>query len=265
MTIFLRNKSNKKNGLIVSLGFVGFIILIFVVTFSVARYIPRLSILAATTLLDANTLRTENALILKSIPQSKKALAIQNQELRQKVAELQSIVADRNTLSLENQQLKEVFGRKADSDKKILARILAKPPISSYDSLLIDVGQNDGIEAGDIAYIGNVAVGQVTEVLKNTSKVALFSAPGNEITAEIGTEHLPIKIKGMGGYNFSAQVPKNSPISRGDSAALQNFRVSVLGNVYKIETKPEEPFDEIMITLPFNLNNILWVEIKTTQ
>jgi hypothetical protein len=111
-------------------------------------------------------------------------------------------------LKKENLELKKILNRK-ESDNLILSYILKKPPFTAYDSYIIDVGSKDGISIGDKVYAsGNILIGTVAEVNRNSSKVNLYSSYGNKFDILIGNNDIEAVAVGNGGGSFTAIIPK---------------------------------------------------------
>ena len=105
------------------------------------------------------------------------------------------------------------------------ARVMAVPPRSPYDTLLILGGEEDGVGPSDIAMVEGVALGEVAELYPYTSVVELYSAPGVERDGQIrdgGT----IIIRGAGGGAFEAIVPDDVDVSVGDTVDRKSTRLN---------------------------------------
>jgi hypothetical protein len=110
--------------------------------------------------------------------QSKKTLLTRTEALMKENAALKAEVQDRKILAAENDSLKELFGRKPQKKDFIYAAVLARPGFFTYDSLVLDAGKADGIEAGQMVYAGEYTViGTISDVYDSSSRVILFSNP----------------------------------------------------------------------------------------
>ncbi|MEK7147506.1 MAG: rod shape-determining protein MreC [Patescibacteria group bacterium] len=164
-------------------------------------------------------------------------------------------------LAVENQELKELGGRNV-KEPFVLAAILNRPPISPYDTLIIDAGSAEGIAVGDIAAVDeNSAIGEVSSVAKNSAVVSLYSTPERETPVAVGIERTAAPARGRGGGNFEVRLPKSVTLEIGDVIALPSINHRLLGFVSKIETGSNDPFQTILFRLPINLNNLRFVMI----
>ena len=163
----------------------------------------------------------------------------------------------------DNAQLKELLGRKAENDDRILSVILARPPRIPYDSLIIDVGQDHDVQVGDLVY-GEMdyLIGHIDAVYSQSSEVKLFSAPGEKIDVLLGSSTIPVVAEGRGGGNFYIKVPKNIVVAEGDEVTVPSLASIVLGTAEKVESSDGDAFSYIYFKLPVSLNALHYVEIK---
>ena len=86
--------------------------------------------------------------------ESKKILNNENVNLKNELNDLKTSLFSLDALRDENLKLKEELGRKFVKNS-IIASVLARPTLSPYDTLIIDVGSDDGISVGDKVVVGN--------------------------------------------------------------------------------------------------------------
>lgn len=187
-------------------------------------------------------------------------LAKENETLRQQILILSAENADRKMLFAENAELKLGLGRVLDS-KPVHATILKKPPVSPYDTFVLDVGTNNGVTSGDTVAFGNLVIGEIIDVGTSYSKARLFSSPGNVFQGTIGEENISIEAKGIGGGAFEALVPIGANVEEGNTLILPSISPKVFGYVERTEDLTDEGFKKIFFTLPINLNQIGAVSI----
>lgn len=181
---------------------------------------------------------------------SKTSLLIENAELKKELRDTSLKLLDRNLLYEENLSLKEQLGR-SGGGQSIFARVLAKPGMSLYDTLVIDVGTKEGIKGGErVLYGDNVLIGEVAEVHERTAKVKLYSSPGEQIAVTIGTRAVPAIAVGYGGGNFEIKIPRDTPIAEGDAILAPSLMAHFLGVVEHIEVKSNDPFEQILFKSP---------------
>src|SRR5690606_20632549 len=131
--------------------------------------------------------------------QARKNIVDENRRLRQELIKEESRLARLQVLEKENADLKKVLERE-NLSQTILAYVLSKPPQMLFDTLIIDAGQNLGVEKYSIVCTeGGIAIGKIEEVLGKTSRVMLFSTSREETSAFIARNNLSVTLIGRGG------------------------------------------------------------------
>lgn len=224
----------------------------------------------------------------------------QNEELKRELADMNIRLQTTQAVSDENDQLKALLKRPVASSISIatlqastttpvdtlanlkpspytLAAVLKRPPIAPYDELVIDIGSSDGVTVGNQVYAsGNVLIGQVSDVLGQTSKVALYSSPNmtydvlitdnsvGSTTGGIGKNTIvPAVAHGLGGGQFSVQVPRDVVASAGDVVTVPSISGKTIGVVGAVIMDPAQPFETILFTSLTNIYDLRWVLVDT--
>lgn len=189
-----------------------------------------------------------------------------NTLLRAELASTSALIADRNALYQENLELKNRLGR-VGTASVILAGVLLRPPAIPYDTLLVDAGEVEGVHAGDFVSAGGTTrIGTVGEVYAHTSRVILFSSPGQTYDALLhlaSTTHVvPISMQGQGSGSFMGQVPAGTPVKVGDSIIFPGIASSLAGSVSSVLFDPKQSFATLYARLPVDLLSLRFVEIE---
>lgn len=156
------------------------------------------------------------------------------------------------------------FSRKIKlEDGDVISTVLMRPPLSPYDVLVIDRGQDMGINTGDQVYAWNgFPIGEVVTVYKTRSIVKLLSAPENKIEVYIGTSTTAVTAQGKGGGNFFLKLPKVSNIKKGDMVARKFLSPEVFSTIEYVDSHDGEAYTYAYFKLPINLNNLVYVLVK---
>ncbi len=198
---------------------------------------------------------------------SNRALAVENNLLRAELASTSVALMDRSILIQENLDLKSRLGRLSPAMSSVLATVLLRPPASPYDTLVIDVGRNEGVAPGDlVAAGGSVYIGTVHEVYATTARVVLFSAPGESYSAllldAVATTSLAISVAGQGAGSLTAEVPAGTSVRAGDSVLFPNLMPQITATVIQVEEKNQASFKTIYMQLPVTINSLRFVEVR---
>jgi len=193
---------------------------------------------------------------------SKKSLIEENNNL---LAEIESSRKDLLFLDLakkENETLKDLLNRKKLKDNLILASVLVKPGFSPYDTLIVDAGKNDNISVGELVMAGaSVFIGEVAEVYDSSSKIKLYSSPGEKINVLVGPNNILKEAQGIGDGNFKIEVPKEVGVKVGDSVVIPSINTNVFGIVEKVESKETDSFQTVLFKNPVNIHELKFVEV----
>jgi len=196
--------------------------------------------------------------------------ASESNVLREELAAMRAQVADRDVLYAENLDLKNRLHRNI-LVHRTLAGVLLRPPVVPYDTLLVDVGANNGVQVGDkVAAGGTVLLGTVSEVYTTTARVRLLSAPGNtyEGLLWVKDKTIPLTVEGQGGGSMRAQIPAGTGVVAGAAIVLPGILGGYTGVVSHVEIKNGESFETVYFRLPVNPLELRYVEIwneNTTQ
>ena len=184
-------------------------------------------------------------------------------ELRSAYTELQANNAKNNALQKENDDLKNILGR-STLLHPLLATILKKPPFSAYDTFILDAGSDYNVKKGDRVYtLGDIPIGEIAEVIGNTSKVLLYSSSGQKFTVLMGTSKIEATAMGKGGGYFEASLPRDTKIVAGDTVLVPSLTNSFVGTVEAIASEPSEPFSKVLFRQPVNIYEQRWVLVDT--
>jgi len=203
---------------------------------------------------------------------SKNSLLLENENLKSKLNEQETRISNYNSVLDENLKIKEILGRKQETRPNgssgreanvILAAILSKPNQSLYDTLIIDVGTKSGILLEQkIFALGNVPIGYITEVYTNTSKVILYSNPGEITEVVISGRDTFMQVVGRGGGNFEMILPRDFILEKGTEVVLPGITPYVVGIVQTVISDPRDSFQKALLTSPVNIQELKFVEVE---
>jgi cell shape-determining protein MreC len=202
-----------------------------------------------------------------STTSSNHSLALENARLRAELASTTALVADRDLLYSENVELRSRLGRLPTNASSVLAAILLRPPAVPYDTLLLDVGRNAGVEPGDVvAAGGSLYLGTIKEVYATSARVVLYSAPGQSYSALLvntaATSSLALSVVGQGSGSLTAEVPAAAAVSVGDHVLFPSITPELIAKVVFIDDHASASFKTIYMQLPINMNALRFVEVR---
>lgn len=194
----------------------------------------------------------------------KKSLEAENNEIKEKLNELESRKLFCLNTEKENEELRtSLFRANAKKKEYIIAAILKRPPEIPYDTAILDAGADNGVVVGmTVTAYGETLIGHIAEVFKNSSKVKLISFPQEETSVILGGSNTAISAKGKGGENLEISLPREITVNNGELITTPGINGLVVGVVEKIESDPSNPFQKIIFRLPTNIRQLKNVMIE---
>lgn len=193
-----------------------------------------------------------------------KSLVATNQTLKAENESLKLTILANQQAADDYRHLRATLGERELATKNLVARVIASPNRSTFDTLLLDLGRsNSGKPIGPGLLVGNgdVLLGQLVSVDTKVSKVKMFSSAGEKTAAVIGPSKVPADLMGRGGGNFAAFLPRGITVAAGDLATVPMYGGRLLAVVGSVDNNPEEPFQTIYLKSPINLFTLAWLEI----
>lgn len=177
------------------------------------------------------------------------------------LAERDALRAERDRLMAENALLRAEGSVSPEESSGIVAGVIARPPLSPYDVLIVGKGSNDGVQAGALVFSNGIPLGTVADAGFGTSHIGLFSAPGRTVSGWVGEARIPVTVVGEGAGAFTATVARDAGILEGDTVFVPGPGALPLGTVARITTHPSSPGATLFIRPLVNLFTLSVVTI----
>ena len=191
----------------------------------------------------------------------KNTLVSENISLQEQITQLGARVADRDMLAQENAALKATLGR-VGTTKFTLAAVLAKPPESVYDTLVIDGGSNVGLAVGQVVYAnGDTPIGTIEQVLPSSAIVSLYSSSGTKTDARLDPSNIDVTLVGRGGGTFEVQVPHDLAITPGTLAVSKELNQHIIGVLDTSDANSQDAFQTLIFSSPVNMSQRGFVQV----
>jgi len=179
-------------------------------------------------------------------------LLAENAALYVKDVALESRIAD----------LERLLGDRTEPVPGILAGVLARPPVSPYDILIVDAGSDAGVTVGSRADgPGGMPLGEVESVTKNAARILLYSTPAKETESWIGETRIPVTLVGEGSGAMSAIVAREAGVVVGDLVYASGPGALPVGSVIAVGNDPSSPRSRVDIRPLLNPFSVTWVTI----
>ena len=204
------------------------------------------------------------------------ALAEQSHSFLQRFSDAAALASKNEQLANENaalanenktlvQKMSDISALSPSTSAGILAGVVARPPESPYDTLVLSAGSNDGVALGQEAFgAGGVPLGVVSSVLVDFSRIMLFSAPGTNTAGWVGDTNLPLTIFGAGAGAMNAVAARSAGIKVGDTVFVPGPGQLPIGIISRVDSNPSSPSVTLRIQPALNPFSITWVELRDT-
>ena len=251
---------NSSRGHLWTFGFVFVFVLLCILLRS---FVPNVFIAVSTPLWNGGTKMEAGVGNAFSGLANSQKLVQENESLTQEVHTLQN---ENVVLTTRAQDLTKLLGGQADSSSNILAGVVARPPLSPYDTIIVGTGKKEGVVAGSsVLAAGGIPIGTVQSVTTDSAIIALFSTPKRTTSGWVGSARIPLVLVGEGAGAFTATLPKATPISVGDIAYVPGPGAIPLGTVVRIDVDPSSPTVVLYIQPLINIFSLTWVEINRSS
>lgn len=185
------------------------------------------------------------------LTQENSALASENQALLQKEASVNALIGTPASQKTAN--------------PGILAGVVAHPPVSPYDTIVLSVGSSSGVMLGQEVFgEGGVPLGAVTSVTAEYSRATLFSSFGTVTHGWVKSADMPLNIFGAGGGAMSASLSRSAGVTVGDTVFAPGPGMLPIGTVVRIDSDPSAPGITLRIMPTMNPSSLTWVLVRDT-
>jgi len=164
-----------------------------------------------------------------------------------------------NSFTLEeNRDLRELIN--FIPQEGVLGSVLAWPPKTAYDTLLIEVGES--VSVGDLVLGRGIApIGRIDRVEGRYAYVTLFSQGDAQTQVRAGVNRIPLELTGRGGGSAYIVAPKDVVIDRGDEIFFPYNGNTFLGHIGAVETNPSSSTKRLWIVFPKHFYAYTWVSV----
>lgn len=193
----------------------------------------------------------------------KKQILKKNKELGE---EIERLKIDNMRVSYLSQERDTLYQIKEMNNTLLPAHVLHHGIIGNSDVLLINQGINNSITIGSSVFAyNNILIGYVSEVYDSTSEVTLYTKNGEKIFGVLYPQERTLEAKGQGKGGFMIETPREVEAAVGDILYSMNENGSIIAVVRDIVFDPRDPFKQVYLSYPININQIQNVGIKLNK
>lgn len=193
---------------------------------------------------------------------SKRDLETKNEELEKEIANLKIEVLSSQILEFEHKDLLEQVIVNSDNDlveSVEIAKVISRPPFSSFDSLLLS-GNFDDTKIGQKVFYRNILLGEIVDVTPTVATVKLNSASGNTFIGRLG-DGSEFEILGRGSGQYEMTLQKGVDIKQGDPIIYPEEKIVLIGIVNQVFATDDDLFNKVLFNIPINFKDLNYVRI----
>lgn len=178
---------------------------------------------------------------------------------------LKQVELKNELLLTENEMLRRELGlRKGSTEEGIYAAVLSHPPLTPFDTLVIDTKDTRGIETGNKVFAGdNVFIGTVKSTEDQTALVELLSNAKRKTEGILARTETAVVLEGIGGGAFEFIVPEAFDVEPGDLVVTPGSDRFAIARVVEKQVDENGSFVNVLLEQLVNFKTLQWVRINT--
>lgn len=197
-----------------------------------------------------------------------KSLARENAELKVKVSDLQSQLAEAQVDVRDNQVLRSSLGFVKNNKLDLQpCEVISANVLNLTDTLVIDCGSEQGVEEGRAVMVEGHVVGKIIYAGKSTSTVLLATSSNFVLDARVSKSGQAAVVEGS--FNSGIlldQLPQSSSLEKGWLIVTAGINSAVpkdllIGEVGEIISVPNDLFKKASLITPVDFNNLEFVYV----
>jgi cell shape-determining protein MreC len=238
----------------------GFIILFLIILFSILNIFKVQPLHSALFGISGPILKAKDTLLIPfsgitTYFSSKTDLEKENKELKEEINMLRVEVLSSEIVRSEYRSL---LAQDVSTEDRI-AKVVFKPPFSSFDNLILSGDFNDG-DLNQKVFYENVVLGEIESINGSNATVRLYSAAGNKTPAKL-PNGVEFEVEGKGTGRYSITLPRDVEIEVGDPISYPHEKIVLLGAVNIVAPTEDDLFKTVLFNIPIDFADINYVRI----
>jgi len=191
------------------------------------------------------------------------SLREQNEDLRQRLADMEELARRALELDLTNRRLGKLLELKAGwTESAIAARVVGRSPSSVVHTIVLDKGEANGMKKGMAVLASDGVVGQVVAVSTHAARVMLVSDPSSGIDVLVQRSRVQgIAAGSVENVCILKYIQRGSDIAVGDIVITSGLdgifpKGQPVGMVARVDARESRMFQEVEVKLSADLGKI---------
>jgi cell shape-determining protein MreC len=237
------------------------IILFFVILFLVLNYFKVTPFHSTVMSFSVSALKTKDSVFSPfnnffSYFSSKKSLENESDELKKQISDLKLETLSNEILKYEYKTLLQQVDKSSEDQK--IAKVLFKPPYSSFNNLIIS-SQKD-ISIGEKVFYQNIILGEVVEINSQEAIVKLYSSSGHKSVSKLNNGN-EFEVVGKGSGQYEMVLPKDVEILENDPVIYPAEEIVLFGIINTIFATEDDLFNKVLFNIPVDFADINYVQV----
>lgn len=264
MQKFLQTKrtTSSRNSNWARIRIVAILLVVILVLVSAKSIVGRVASMVTTPFYAVAHYFKDSSATIPSYVRDRGLLIEEKRALETQLASQQGIALTLEHAMRENAELRQMLG--ASPVERIAAGVIARPPYTPYDTLVLDRGAESGIvQYAPVFHTSGAAIGYVRSVTAESALVTLFSSPHAETTVYVFGPDIFARAEGQGGGVTRISIPQGITVTEGDMVVLPSLDGGFFGTIDAVESTPTGPEQNAFVTLAVPIASIRLVSVGT--
>lgn len=190
----------------------------------------------------------------------------EDKNLKEKVAQLESLQAKNATLQDENNTLRAQLGVSQEIKTKMVMALITSED-TTLDSITINKGSNEGVAVNNVAIYKNILCGKVIDVSNESAKILLVASINSNIPVKVEGSSVDGILAGSLQYGLIMNdILPDETVSIGSTIVTSGLggifpSGLLIGNVSSVQSVSSQPFKNAVIKSALDLTTIDYVFI----
>lgn len=200
--------------------------------------------------------------VYERMPQ--KVLASRLYDAEQELSRIRAHAVLYADVAREVERLEDLLGF-APAEAVATGRVVARPPQTSYDSMLVSLPLGHQVVVGDRAVFEGILLGEVEKISSETVLVSLYSSPHSQIEVRVGDPSVFSVMSGVGGGSFTFEVPSGVDVTPGDTVLASFDETMPVAVVSGVVSRPDSTVQTVYARTPVSFADTRYLSFIRTR
>ncbi len=197
-----------------------------------------------------------------------KQLSNENIDLKSRVVELETYLAEAESGIRDNEILRKELGFKKTTKLNLVpCEVMSSNALNLTDTLVLNCGSNEGVMEGQVVMAQGHVVGKIIYVNKTTSTAVLATSSKFLVDARISKTGQSSVVEGSFGSGLLLnQIPQSAALEKGWLIVTAGINSQIpkdllIGEVGEVVSTPNDLFKKASLLTPVDFSNLQFVYV----